>query len=93
MRKLLVLAGLAGAAAVVAKKIKSQQAEPVWHTPDTDPEPSLSVVPDPEPSQSAEPADDAGGAGLDEALADAVEEPHQATTPDAPLTETEIPPK
>ena len=96
MRKLLVLAGLAGAAAVVAKKIRSQQAQPVWHTPDTDPEPSLSVVPDPEPArpaESAEPADDAGGAGLDEALADAGEEPHEVTTPDAPLTETEIPPK
>jgi len=85
MRKLLVFAGLAGAAAVIVKKIQSPQAQPVWHTPDTDPA-TLSVVPDP-----AEPADDAGGAGLDEALADAVEEPHVATTPDAPLTETEIP--
>ena len=85
MRKLLVLAGLAGAAAVVAKKVRSQQTQPVWHTPDTDPA-TLSVVPDP-----AEPADDAGGAGPDEALADAVEEPHEVTTPDAPLEETPIP--
>jgi len=89
MRKLLVLAGLAGAAAVVVKKIQSQQAQPVWHTPDTDPA-TLSVVPDPEP-ETAEPADDAAGAGPDEALADAVEEPHVATTPDAPLEEVEIP--
>jgi hypothetical protein len=91
MRKLLVLAGLAGAAAVVVKKLQSQQAQPVWHTPDTDPEPTLSVVPDPAPAAATEPADDAGGAGLDEALADSVEEPHVATTPDAPLTETQIP--
>jgi hypothetical protein len=33
-------------------------------------------------------ADDASGASLDEALADSVEEPHVATTPDAPLQET-----
>ena len=76
MRKLLVLAGLAGAVAVVAKKLKDQQAQPVWHTPDTDPEPAS--------------ADDAAGSSPDEALADSVEEPHVPTTPDAPLQEEEI---
>jgi len=77
MRKLLFLAGLAGAAAVVAKKLKGQQAQPVWHTPDTDPEPASA-------------ADDAAGSSPDEALADSVEEPHPPTTPDAPLQEDEI---
>lgn len=76
MRKLLVLAGLAGGAAVVMKKFKAQQA-PVWHTPDTDPEPTRYT-------------DDPAGAGPDEALADAVEEPHRATTPDNPLEEVII---
>jgi hypothetical protein len=85
MRKLFVLAGLAGVAAVVAKKLKEQKAQPVWHTPDTDPEsePPLSVVPDV--------ADDAAGAGPDEELADAAEGPHGATTPDAPLEENDVP--
>ena len=78
MRKLLVLAGLAGAAAVVVKKLKDQQAEPVWHTPDTDADTY---------------ADDAAGASPDEALSDAVEEPHVATTPDAPLEETKLKPE
>ena len=63
MRKLFVLAGLVAAAAVVAKKLQEQNAQPVWHTPDTDPEPPLRAVPDPAPA-----ADDQGGAGPDEAL-------------------------
>jgi hypothetical protein len=85
MRKLLVLAGLAAVAAAVAKKVKDQQAQPVWHTPDTDPDPGTGAGP-------AAAADDAAGASPDEALADSVEEPHVATTPDAPLQEDEIPP-
>ena len=79
MRKLLVLAGLAGAAAVVAKKLKGQQDQPVWHTPDTD-----------SAADTGATADDSAGAGLDEAIADSVEEPHRATTPDAPLEEVII---
>jgi hypothetical protein len=84
MRKLLVLAGLAGAAAVVVKKLKDEQAEPVWHTPDTDPD--TATVPEAH-------ADDAAGSSPDEALADSVEEPHVATTPDAPLEETKLKPE
>jgi hypothetical protein len=86
MRKLLVLAALAGAAAVAAKKFMGRS-QPVWHTPDTDAttEPVMSVVPDP--------SDDVAGASPDEALADAAEEPHRVTTPDSPLQETEVEPE
>ena len=73
MRKLLVLFGLAGVAALVAKKL--QQQEPVWHTPDTDADWT---------------ADDAAGSSPDEALADAAVEPHEATSPDAPVQETVV---
>lgn len=87
MRKLLVLGGLAAAAAFVAKKLTADE-QSVWHTPDTDPEPY--EPPEPPLSVVPEAADDAAGASPDEALADSVEEPHAATTPDAPLSETPV---
>jgi hypothetical protein len=88
MRKLLVMVGLAGVAAAVAKKFKDQRSEPTWHTaPDTEPEAPLAVVPEP---VEETPADDAAGAAPDEAIADAAEAPHQPTTPDAPLEEHEV---
>jgi len=88
MRKLLVLVGLAGVAAAVAKKVKDMRSGPVWHsTADSEPEAPLAVVPEP---VEETPADDAAGAAPDEAIADAAEAPHQPTTPDAPLEEHEV---
>jgi hypothetical protein len=40
----------------------------------------------------ADVADDSAGASPDEALADAVEEPHEATTPDDPAEVVDVEP-
>ena len=40
--------------------------------------------------EAAAEGDDAGGSGPDEALADAAEEPHPVTTPDAPAETVEV---
>lgn len=85
MRKLLVLFGLAGVAALAAKKLQHQ--EPVWHTPDTDAQ-TDDLAADQDDDQWV--ADDVGGSSPDEALSDAVVEPHEATSPDAPVQETVI---
>jgi len=74
LMKLALFAALAGAVGFVAKKLQSGGQADNWQS---------SYVPSPAPA-SAKPADDAGAAGPDEALSDAADEPHQATTPDQP---------
>lgn len=98
-KKLLVLVGLGGAAAFVAKKMTAEPA-PTWQS-----------VPPPSPT-SGQPAapgatgtasttaggagvaagisDDAAGASPDEAAADRVDEPHKPTTPDNPADEVDV---
>jgi hypothetical protein len=87
MRKILIVLGLAGVAAAVAKKLADKKPGPVWHTPDTDAEPVVRAVPDESPGPVA---DDAAGAAPDEAAADALEEPHVPTTPDAPAEQVDL---
>lgn len=84
MRKLLVLGGLAAAAAVVAKRLTTREHD-LWHTPDTD----ADTGPE-RPYAPAAPADDSAGASPDEALADAAEAPHAVTDPDHPLAEEPV---
>ncbi len=86
MRKLLVLFGLAGAAAAVAKKFS--QPKPVWHTPETGGSGTRASEGADGPADDA--ADDAAGSAPDEALADAAEAPHGVTTPDAPLEKVDL---
>lgn len=75
---LLVLAGTAGLAAVVAKRLK-QNSEDDWQSSYTpSPPPAESPVPGPDAE------DDSAGSSPDEALADATGTPHTATTPDDP---------
>jgi len=74
LRKLAFFAALAGAVGFVAKKLQASCQADNWQS---------SYVPSPAPS-SAKPAHDAGAAGPDEALSDAADEPHEATTPDQP---------
>lgn len=82
MRKLILLAGIAAAGAAVAKKL-GQGSEPTWHDTGSSGGPAA-------PPVSAVDTDDAGAAAPDEAIADAIEEPHPVTSPDAPLTESEL---
>ena len=72
LKKLAIFAALAGAVGFVAKKLQGGGQADNWQS---------SYVPTPAP---APPADDAGAAGPDEALSDAADEPHAASTPDEP---------
>lgn len=71
LKKLAIFAALAGAVGFVAKKLQGGGQADNWQS---------SYVPTPAPA----PADDAGAAGPDEALSDAADEPHAASTPDEP---------
>ncbi len=72
LKKLAFFAALAGAVGFVAKKLQGSGQADNWQS---------SYVPTPAPAPVA---DDAGAAGPDEALSDAADEPHAATTPDDP---------
>lgn len=92
LKTLLVVAGLAGAAALVAKKLQDSHEDP-WQS-------SYTPTPPPAPPTPASPAatttagpidtDDSAGASPEEALADAAGEPHSATTPDDPAEVIDI---
>ena len=71
LKKLAIFAALAGAIGFVAKKLQSGGQADNWQS---------SYVPTPAPAK----ANDAGAAGPDEAISDAADEPHEATTPDQP---------
>ena len=49
-------------------------------------------VDDPMTARADEAADDSAGASPDEALSDAVEEPHEVTTPDEPAEVVDVEP-
>jgi vacuolar-type H+-ATPase subunit H len=97
LRKLLVITGVAALLGFVAKKMQSGSDKDNWqssYTPTPAPRPSATDTPIFDAAQSAsdeEPvAADEGGAGPDEALADAVEEQHEVTTPDEPADVVEL---
>jgi hypothetical protein len=76
LRKLAIFAVLAGAAGFVAKKLQGGGQDANWQS---------SYVPTPAPTPSSAPqANDDAGAGPDEALSDAADEPQPVTTPDEP---------
>ena len=85
LRTFLVLLGLGGIAAFVAKKLSDRQASTAWQSSYT-----------PTPASTPTPADDtpmgtaAAAAAPDEAAADAAEQPHSATTPDNPVEEIRV---
>jgi hypothetical protein len=102
LRKILIFAVLAAAAAAVAKKLTSRS-EPQWQAtvpgrPVPAPEPT--VVPEPagavagmaaaQEAVDPDAADVAGGATPDEAAADALEQPRTPTSPDAPAEAVEF---
>jgi hypothetical protein len=80
LKKIALFAALAAAVGFVAKKLQSGGQADNWQS---------SYVPSPAPSSAPAPTD-AGAAGPDEALSDAAEEPHAATTPDEPAEVIDI---
>ena len=82
----------------VAKKMQGSSDKDNWqssYTPTPAPRPSAADTPLSEVATTAsgEPiAEDEGGAALDDALADAVEEQHPVTTPDEPADVVELEP-
>jgi vacuolar-type H+-ATPase subunit H len=92
LRNLLVLLGLGGVVAFVAKKLSAREATTAWQS---------SYQPSPASTTSTTAAagaatsgavltDDEGASAPDEALADATETPHAATTPDHPAEEVHL---
>lgn len=94
-KKFLLVAGVAGAIAVVAKKLTGSSHEQPWEssyapkTPSSAPN-ATSRTPIADGVASQPSTDDPGGGTPGEALADATDQPHQASTPDAPAEVTEI---
>jgi hypothetical protein len=92
LRKLLILTGIAALLGFAAKKMRDSADEENWQSSDTPtPPPSRTETPiaDAAAAASGDGADE-GGAGPDEALADAVEEQHRVTTPDQPADVVEV---
>jgi hypothetical protein len=96
LRKLLIVTGIATLLGFVAKKLSSGGDQENWqssYTPTPPPAPRATETPiaDAAAAASTEGADE-GGAGPDEALADAVEESHDVTTPDEPAEVVDVSP-
>jgi hypothetical protein len=77
MGKLLKLAGLAGIAGIVYKKVTGSK--------------GAATSAPPAPATAAPAPRDVGGASPDEELADEAAAPHVPSTPDNPITVTEVP--
>jgi hypothetical protein len=97
-RKLLILLGLGGVVAGVVKKLSDRQASTAWQSSYTPPvdsgtstsgsgTPTYDQMPTATAGTTPPLATDEAAAGLDEAVADATETPHVATTPDDPADE------
>ena len=84
-RNFLLLLGLGGVVAFVAKKMSDRPASTTWESNYT-PAPAPQAT----PASGAHRADDHGGASPDVAAADAAAEPHAATTPDDPAETIDV---
>ncbi len=92
VKTLLVLAGVAGAAALVAKKLQGSREDP-WqssYTPTPPPSPTAADVPPSPVAADTAVLDDSAGSSPDEALADAADAPRAATTPDDPAEVVDV---
>lgn len=88
LKKLLVVGGLAALAAFVAKRLRGEDPADNWQSSYVPAPPPAAPAPTSEAAPQA--TDDTGGAGPDEAVADAVEEPHPVTTPDDPAEVVDV---
>ena len=105
-KRVLLLLGLAGLGAFVAKKLRGSSTPSYTPPPRPVPTPRPAPVADPLTTASTPPAPsadkmsvdpgapdatvDRGGAFLDEAVSDASDEPHEVTTPDAPVSTEDV---
>ena len=90
LRKVAIFGGLAAAAAFVAARLKGGQDSASWnssYTPAAPPAPPAPAPTPSEPQAAGADGDDVGGSSPDEALSDAAETAHPATTPDDPADE------
>lgn len=91
IKKFVLFAGIAGAVAVVAKKLQGGNGSSDNWQSSYVPTPPPASAPTPAPTEAAATApDDAAGSSPDEALADATEAPHPVTTPDEPAEVVDI---
>jgi hypothetical protein len=94
IRKFLLLSGLAAAIGFVVKKMKSGDRDN-WqssYTPPPPPRAASTYTPIANAAPASAEGADEGGAGPDEALADAVEESHGVTTPEDPADIVDLEP-
>lgn len=89
LRNLLIVLGLGGIAAAVAKKLSGRQATTAWQSSYT-PTPAAPASGAGAHRADADTANDQGGASPDVAAADAAAAPHPATTPDNPAETIDV---
>lgn len=91
VRKFVLVIGVGGVVAAVAKKLSDRQASTAWQSAYTPPAPTTPVTPSP-PQAGAHKAeaDDEGGASPDVAVADSAAGPHATSTPDNPAEEVDL---
>jgi Family of unknown function (DUF5324) len=88
-RKFLLVLGLGGAVAFVAKKLSDRPSTTTWESTPTPP-PAPAAPAGAHKADTSEGGDDQGGASPDVAAADAAAEPHAATTPDSPAETIDV---
>lgn len=88
LRKVMIVLGLGGVIAFVAKKMSDRPATTTWQSSYT-PTPAAPAAGGAHRA-GEEDADDKGGASPDVAAADAAASPHQATTPDNPAETIDV---
>ena len=81
IRNLLLVLGLGGVAAAVAKMLSDRQASTAWQS---------SYTPPPAPAAAPQGGNDEGGSTPDVAAADKQTEPHNVTTPENPAVEKDL---
>jgi len=87
LKKLVLITGLAAAAAFVASRLRGGKESQNWQS-SYSPTPAPAPVPPPAPPVRTE--DDEAGASPGEAIADQAESPHPVTTPDDPADVVEV---
>ncbi len=90
LKKFVLFAAIAGAVAVVAKKLQGKQQSDNWQSSYT-PTPAPASRPTPAAPQAG--LEDPAGASPDEAISDAAEAPHPVTTPEEPAEVVDVDPE